>query len=259
MTLVTGGTSCSGSTSVSQASCWCEMADRFEAYSLTHAVVVVVSAVVVAGLVSIGRRWRKKTKGRQLDKTLAGVAALTWVGTLLYLWMPGRASLKVSLPLHVTDVTLLAIVVVLLTRWRAARAIVYFWGLGLATQAYVTPVLWAGPGRIAFWGFWIGHLVILAVPVYDVAVRGFRPTWRDYGVALAALVLYAIVVIPVNLLVGGNYGFIGPDLPGRPTLMDHLGDWPMRLVPLFGLAVIGLALPMLPWTIGRRSGWCTTK
>jgi uncharacterized membrane protein YwaF len=99
--------------------------------------------------------------------------------------------------------------------------------------------------------------VILAVPVYDVAVRGYRPTWRDYAVALATLVLYAVVVIPVNLLVGANYGFIGPDLPGRPTLMDHLGDWPLRLVWLFALAAVGLALLMLPWVVvdvaGRRS------
>jgi uncharacterized membrane protein YwaF len=99
--------------------------------------------------------------------------------------------------------------------------------------------------------------VILAVPVYDVAVRGYRPTWRDYGVAMLALMLYAAVVIPVNLLVGGNYGFIGPDLPGRPTLMDHLGDWPLRLVWLFALAAVGLALLMLPWVIMDVVGRCS--
>jgi len=228
------------------------VAETFDAYSPTHGVVAVVSAIVIAWLLWLGRRWRDIPRGRRLDLAMAGVALAVWVASAIYLLMPERASWRLSLPLHVTDLTGLAIVVMLVTGWRPARAIAYFWGLGLATQAYLTPVLWAGPARLAFWGFWGAHLVILAAPLYDVVVRGYRPTWRDYALSLLVLVAYAAIVIPVNLATGGNYGFIGPDLPGRPTLMDHLGDWPLRLVPLFALAVVGLALPMLPWAIARR-------
>lgn len=199
----------------------------------------------------MGRRWRGTRWGRRLDLTLAGFALATWLVANGWWLLPQNRSLAQSIPLHVTDILGLAVAGALTWEWRWARVIVYFWGLGLTTQAYVSPVLGDGPAEVPFWGFWWGHLVILLGAVYDVAIRGFLPTWGDYGRAMLGLACYAAVMIPVNLLVDANYGFVGTTTPEQATLLGCLGPWPLRLVPMAVLAAIALTLPMLPWSIAR--------
>jgi hypothetical protein len=52
--------------------------------------------------------------------------------------MPGHLRWDKSLPLHICDLTRLLVPVALWTNHRAARAMLYFWGLGLSSQAFIT-------------------------------------------------------------------------------------------------------------------------
>jgi uncharacterized membrane protein YwaF len=72
-------------------------------------------------------------------------------------------------------------------------------------------------------------------------VRRFRPRAWDFAMITLVMCLYGAMVIPLDVIMGFNYGFVGNAQPDTPTAVDILGPWPLRLVWMF-LAVHGLFL-----------------
>ena len=92
------------------------------------------------------------------------------------------------------------------------------------------------------------------VPIYGKLsdMIGRKPI-MIFGIAL--FLAYAAVVFPLNLLLGSNFGYIGrpdPELPA--TLMNVLGPWPWRLIPLAGLVFAAFAIIYVPWILADRFG-----
>lgn len=224
----------------------------FQPFSIVHVAVVLVTAAIVAIVVYAGRRWRNTSLGRRLDQGLAVAALVVWLVANGWWLLPQNLRLENSIPIHLSDVIGLCVPLALTVGWRPVRAILYFWGFGLTTQAYISPVVTDGPAKVTFWLFWLGHLAIITGAVYDVAVRRYRPTWRDYRTALLALVAYAAIALPIDITLGVNYGYLGRTTPSQPTLLNYLGSWPLRLLPMAVLAAIALALPMVPCVLVRR-------
>ena len=149
----------------------------------------------------------------------------------------------------------IAATLALLTGNAWLRAILYFWTFALTTQALIQPHLNLGPAFVVFWAFWGAHTLIIACAVYDVVVLRFRPDWRDLGRACVASALYiAVVNIPIDLLLGANYGFVGnpPDSTKIPPFIAALGPWPWRVLIIFALALLAFILVLLPWLAARR-------
>jgi uncharacterized membrane protein YwaF len=105
-----------------------------------------------------------------------------------------------------------------------------------------------------FWTFWTAHTIIAACAVYDVVVLGFRPGWGDLGRAIAVSAVYIAVVVPVNLALGSNYGYVGnpADIKDIPPFVCALGPWPLRAIMLVALAPLGFVVVVLPWLIAAR-------
>lgn len=191
------------------------------------------------------------SKRRRVEKAAGLYVLLVWMVDKGWSMMPQRFDPAHSLPIQFCDLTGLTAALVLLTRWRPLRVVLYFLGLGLSTQALITPDLSEGLHRLAFWLFWFLHGNLVIVAVYDLAVRGFRPRWRDYGLAVAVCAVYVIIVLPIDIVFHSNYGFVGPTKPTQPSIVDLLGPWPQRIVPIALLACAAMALMMLPWRTGR--------
>ena len=102
----------------------------------------------------------------------------------------------------------------LLTLNRWLRATLYFWAFALTTQAFIQPALQAGPANPLFWWFWAQHTIILGYAVFDLAVLGFRPQWQDCGRAGAAGAAYLAVVVPLDLWLNADYGYLGRPAAG---------------------------------------------
>jgi hypothetical integral membrane protein (TIGR02206 family) len=231
--------------------------DTFRAFSLTHAAVLLSFATMVVALVAARRR-RTGAAARRFDLALAWVTGAVFLFTNGRPLMPRGFRLDWSLPLHVCDLVSLFVPLALLFDWRPMRALVYFWGIGLCTQGFLTPDLKDGPSKLGFWSFWLAHFSIVGAAIYDVAARGYRPTWRDYRTALVASLLYVGVMLPLDVALHVNYGYIGPSTPGQPSLVDVLGPWPWRVPVIVALAVAVMALLMLPWQIRRHCAWVSS-
>jgi hypothetical integral membrane protein (TIGR02206 family) len=232
---------------------------EFQMFSPTHGVVFVVAMLAMAGAATIGRRWRKQGRERaewrlRLWWSLS-IVAFQIYGVAWYSW-PSRFEWDKSLPLHVCDLVVWAAPLALLTQWRTARTVLYFWGVGLSTQAFFTPVLQAGPSSPEFWIFWVGHTQIVGSAVYDAIALRYRPTLRDVAVVIGVSMAYAALLIPLNITCDWNYGYVGAAEPETPTLIDRLGPWPLRLLPLIMLVFAAFLLAWAPWAIGR---WWTDR
>ncbi|HXO22582.1 MAG TPA: TIGR02206 family membrane protein [Thermoanaerobaculia bacterium] len=226
--------------------------ERFHLYSAAHLLALLGITAATAILIALGRRWRRDDGPSLLEKVLGGGTLAIWlVINGWWLW-PSRFNVRHSLPLQMCDLALAAVPVVLLTRWRPARAILYFWGLALSTQGLITPDLTDGPSTLSFWFFWLYHAAVVGTAAYDLAVHRFRPDWRDYGLAVAAGLAYVAILFPLDIALRANYGYLGNRRPAQPTLLDFLGPWPGRVVIIILLAAGVMALLEVPWALARR-------
>jgi hypothetical integral membrane protein (TIGR02206 family) len=221
--------------------------DAFVPYSILHLAAVSICALLVAGLVVTGRSLAEQQKAA-LRRGLGLFAIVYWVTYNIW-WNRHGLDPATGLPLHICDLNGLVAPLALLTGKRWLRATLYFWTFALTLQAFIQPALTLGPASPVFWWFWAAHTIVLGCAVYDLAVLGFRPQWRDLGRAYAASALYVAVIVPIDLLLGANYGFIGNPPPGVkiPPFVEALGPWPLRAIIVVVLGALAFALLVLPW------------
>jgi hypothetical integral membrane protein (TIGR02206 family) len=226
--------------------------DVFVPYGGLHALVLVVCTFLIAAPTLLGRALPKDDETALRD-ALAALAVCYWVAYNTW-WNWHGLDTRAGLPLQICDVNGLIAPFALLTGQRWARATLYFWTGALTLQAFIQPALTAGPASPVFWAFWTAHTIIAACAVYDLAVLGFRPSWRDLGLALAASAVYVALVMPINVSLGANYGFLGnpADASEVPPFVHVLGPWPQRAIIVVALAPLGFIIVLLPWLLAAR-------
>lgn len=223
----------------------------FEPFSALHAGILLLFTAATALLIYTGRRLAPSGRSR-LDRNLGLVMIALWVVSNGWWLLPPRFDAARSLPLQLCDVTSLLAGVVLLLPRRRLRALLYFWGIGMSLQAVLTPEIAFEPNSAWFWIFWMSHAGIIGIAIYDVVVRGYRPTWEDFRFAVFAGLVYLGVVLVINITLGFNYGYVGNARPGEASIIDFLGPWPYR-VGIMAVLVIGvMAALMFPWHVARR-------
>lgn len=223
---------------------------EFRAFTSFHAAAAGACVAVIAMVTVVGvLRGRREARFR----VCCGWTVLCFklVETAIDL-QPGRFKPGESLPIQVCDLAALTAAGAMITQRRALRVLLYFWGLGLSTQALITPTLSAGWRAVDFWFFWIGHCMILAAAAYDLIVKRFRPTGRDLFMALIWSVGYVAAITGVNLLWGLNYGFIGDVSPPSPAFLEKLGPWPLRAFKMVGAALALMVGMWVPWMISSK-------
>lgn len=225
----------------------------FAAFTPAHGLVLVVAAIVLMPILRAGARWRTLApdRERRLRVAFAGSIIAVQIVNIVYWAMPARFDPAISLPVHVCDLIPWVCAVALLApaaRGRGVRTLAYFWGLGLSSWGFIYPVLETGPDAFRFWLFWLVHLQIVGAALYIAFIDPWRPTRRDLVFAVSAVIAYAVLITPVNLGIGADYGYVGPG-DGPASL---LGPWPTRLpIVLAGEAML-FGLLYLPWS--RRGG-----
>jgi hypothetical integral membrane protein (TIGR02206 family) len=221
--------------------------DAFVPYGGLHLAAVSICALLVAGFVMTARALAAPQEAA-LRRAFGVSAVVYWIAYNIW-WNRHELDPATGLPLHICDLNGLVAPLALLTGRRWLRATLYFWTFALTLQAFIQPTLTHGPASPVFWFFWAAHSIVVASAVYDLSVLGFRPQWRDLGRAYVVSALYAAVIVPVDLLLGANYGFIGNPPPGVgiPPFVDALGPWPLRAVIVVLLGAVTFALLVVPW------------
>lgn len=225
---------------------------EFRAFTLQHGLTVLVFVGAMVASCWLGRRWLGTRK--ELRMRLVWVStALAWqAAAVVYFLLPAHFDPMESWPLHLCDLAAWIGPLALLTQHRGLRSLLYFWGIGLSTQAFVTPVVEHGHGELRYWLFFVGHTHIVGSALYDLVVLGYRPRLRDWGFVTVVTVAWLIPVTAMNIAFDVNYWYTGRDAPGRTTVVHFLGPWPWRLIPMvLGVQLIWAAL-CIPWVVAER-------
>jgi len=195
---------------------------QFHPASAEHVAILAGIALVTVAVVCAARRLPPPTRRARIEIPLGAGGVILWVYQQTTWLLPAHFDINESLPLHICAIVALLAPLALLVRRRALDALAYFWGLALSFQALLTPILQEGPASLSYWLFWIRHAAIVVAAVYLVAVLGYRPTWRDWRLAIWSGLAYVAIVLPVDLALGVNYGYIGDTVPTERTVLDFL-------------------------------------
>lgn len=223
----------------------------FELFGLQHWIssgVTIGSAVLLPWLV-------RRAADSRLQETLGRVLALCLVGYLV-VGPVVRAGiygfpLREHLPLHLCGASVTLGALMLWLRSFRVFEVVYFWGIGGVLAALLTPDLQMGFPHPLFLLFFAGHGLALTAVMYATLVLRFRPTFRSVVIAMGATALYALLIFPVNLLLGSNYLYLMRK-PFQASPLDYMGPWPWYILGLAAVVVIVCLMCYLPFALQDR-------
>lgn len=155
------------------------------------------------------------------------------------------------LPLHLCNLGALLCAVMLIKRNYRIYEVVYFWSVGGAVSAMLTPDLQYGFPHAGFLLFFFSHALNLVSVLFATFAYDFRPTLHSIGTTLLVTSLYATVITPLNFLLGTNYLYLR-EKPLTTTLLDLFGPWPWYILGLAVLMVVVCFLCYAPFAVVRR-------
>jgi hypothetical integral membrane protein (TIGR02206 family) len=231
-----------------------QAAAAFAPFTPTHYLAAGIGIVVMAAFVIAGRLASQRAETR-----IAQTWAILWLVqqaiTTIYWLLPAHFDIEKSLPLHLCDVAgwlgPFALLLAHTRRTRWLRTVLYFWGLGLSTQAFLTPTVVQGPSDPRFWLFWISHTQIIGGALYDIIARGYRPNARDLKAAIIASLIWMLPLVLLNWATGLNYGYLGVHLEGE-TILNLLPPWPWRILTMAGIVLTLFTLMWIVWPLAAR-------
>jgi len=219
-----------------------------------HALMILLVIFTSAVVLVIGKNAIAKGTLERTSRTLGISMLVIWLIYNVYYFLPSIFEWNRSLPLHVCDVVIVVGSLSLIYEFKFGRSLLYFSAIALTTQAIITPTGNQDPASYRFWLYWIMHAGIIAFFFYDLIIRKYQPSVRDLIAVLLADVGYVILVLPLNVAFGWNYGSIGDSLPDGETVVDFLGPWPDRVFIIVGLAMAVQSLMLLFWWSYKRTG-----
>jgi len=213
------------------------------------AALLAIAATVAATLVLARRRpgrWLVRASRAIAVVVLAAYLADHAVAASRDIW-----SVRVYLPLHLSDAATLVAVLALWTERQPLVELTYFWGLTGALQATLTPDLGHGFPDALYLTYFVTHGGVVLAALLLVVGRGIVPRPGAAARAFAATLALAAAAAVGCLATGGNYMF----LRRKPSdsLLDLLGPWPFYIAAAALLAAAMFALLAAPFRNRARA------
>lgn len=223
---------------------------EFKIFSTSHLAVLALAITVYCILYFFRSKLKKHPSKGRIGTGIA--LALLSLELALRVWEKawGIWSLQGSLPLHLCSISLLFSVAMLLSRSYALYEITYFWGVGGAIQALLTPDIWYGFPHFIFFQFFTAHSLIVLAVLWMTFVEGMRPSLKSLGKAFLSTNIYAVFVGAANYLLGSNYLYLCRKT-ANPSLLDYLHSWPWYILELEIITLVVFMICYLPFFLNQ--------
>jgi hypothetical integral membrane protein (TIGR02206 family) len=133
---------------------------------------------------------------------------------------------------------MVVVIVAMLSGRQRWFEVAYFWGIGGALQAVLTPNLHFGFPDVRFFSFFISHSGIIIGVVFLMLMRRYRPYPMSIVRVFAWSEVYFIITIFADAWTGFNYGFL-LHKPEAFSILSFLSDWrPLYLLEMQGVALL---------------------
>jgi hypothetical integral membrane protein (TIGR02206 family) len=238
----------------------------FKSWSLPHLCAI---AAVILGAIIVAR-FARRGGAQWLDKAAPYIAGAMWLNEIAYqcYWMAvGGWSQSVSLMLQMCGLSIILIPICLFLddspRRRYLADVLYFWGIGGAAQAILTPDIGAsGFPSYRYFSFFLSHGLIIVAIIALAASGTIKIDLRSYA---RCIFVSNVVMVPIYFIdrllalippyAPGNYFAIGyPPPTGSPIdlLVSIFGPAPRYIVGLEIMALLVFFALWIPWGISSR-------
>tara|TARA_Y100001960_G_C14631747_1_gene806151 strand:+ start:337 stop:1056 length:720 start_codon:yes stop_codon:yes gene_type:complete len=221
-------------------------------FSPQHLVWLGVTILFVAGCVGMRRIPLDSRGHRTLRISLFGGVLLNESWWFVYRCTVGGVAVVDNLPLHLCDISAFVMLITLASGNRRLAELSYYAGVTGALLAVAIPaVSETGSIRnIAIARYFVTHIALVGVGFYFTFGRGYHPRFGAVVRSYLCVHLYALVITPVNLLLGTNYFFTlsAPNV----EFFHHCPHWIFLMVTsmAFLTSFVVMHLPFV-W-LGRR-------
>ena len=194
-----------------------------------------------------------KLRANKIDRVFrySIAAALIAIELSFQLWcaLKGVWTAEYNLPFHLCSAATIICSIMLFNKSYKIYQIAYFWGLGGALQALLTPDL-SGYNypHFVFFKYFILHGFIIISVVYMTFVHSYKLNFKSVINAFTVTNLFALIVIPIDVITGGNYLFLCRK-PEAFTVLDYFGSWPWYIIPMEAVVFMMFFVLYLPFGI----------
>ncbi|MBR7109130.1 MAG: TIGR02206 family membrane protein [Akkermansia sp.] len=184
------------------------------------------SLLVVGAVCAVILTWGRFSGSNGKQRICLSIAAANLAAFVFeYIWRFCNHSTEVfvrdKLPLHFCAVMALLCFIALWWKQRWARSLVYFGVLSASIQGLLTPFLSIGFPHLEFFLFFLSHGLLLLAALAIPLLTDWRADRRAPVQSLLLMNAYLVVIHPINLLLGSNYGFTTAAPTG--SILEALG------------------------------------
>jgi hypothetical integral membrane protein (TIGR02206 family) len=218
----------------------------FHPFTPAHYITLAIGFATIAAFILFAKR---SEKNQRIVTALLAFLCLASYPLALFAWRDHPKSLDNVLPLHLCDLAAIVAGFALFTRKPILLTLTYFWGIAATTQALLTPAITIGPPHLPYIHFFIQHFAIVAAAIYIPMVLKWRPEmpwWKSPLKVFGISIIYQAIALLINTLLKTNFAFASRP-PDNPSLIDHLGPWPVYLFSLQAMALVLYLLLALPF------------
>ncbi|PLS08386.1 YwaF family protein [Neobacillus cucumis] len=224
----------------------------FRLFSVEHLLPLGIILILCTLLFIFRNKLKEKSKRRYVSFFLAFLLFFSTAWEQAWLLFEHGWSLKRSLPLQLSDLSVILAIVMLFTRSKKLFEFMYFAGLGSSLQAILTPDL----GRYSFphfeyFEFFVSHGGVVLACLFMVLVFNYCPTLQGMWVTIFIVNIYSGIVFFLNKWLGANYLYIMKK-PKSVSLLDYLGQWPWYLLSMEMVMILSFYILYCPLWIKKK-------
>ena len=222
----------------------------FEMFGTIHLITI---AMVIVISIFLPKLYKNKSEDQKsaMSKIIAAIIFLHVIISPykdLYL-LANPYDWRETIPLHMCDLSEIFLIIFLLGGPKILYLCAFFWGLGGATMAILTPDI--SHHDLDYIFFMIGHGMIVVGIMYATVSLGNRPYAKDI-LKVTAITLFILlpIVYGINILLGepANFWYLVAK-PDGASLMDMFPDPPLHILYTTPLAIAVFYLIYLPYFI----------
>ncbi|WP_216827682.1 YwaF family protein [Alkalihalobacterium elongatum] len=182
---------------------------------------------------------------------LLSVLVISELSIIMWSIAAGLWDIRYNLPLQLCTISIYLSSVMLITRSYRIFEFIYFFGIGGALQALITPELFYTFPHYRFWHFFIAHIAIILAILYMIWIHKYTVTWKSAMRSFVFLNILAFIAFWVNYWTGANYMFLARK-PDNPSILDWLGPYPWYILSLEVIVILMFTLLYLPFYLKEK-------